>query len=181
MNIKNNKRRRESQTKIEKVFINMLLKKSINKISVTDICKETGLNRTTFYASYTDVYDLANKIRHSIENYFSQIFSDEQTRTALNFFKVIYDNQIMFKAYFKLAYETEFYNPKQPTSFYRGVDIKNLFKQEYIDYHITFFQAGLNAMIKKWLDNDCMQTPEEMAEIIKSEYAERNKYFSLSN
>lgn len=179
MNTKNNKRRRESQNKIEKAFVNMLLAKSINKISVTDICKETGLNRTTFYANYVDVYDLANKIRQNIENYFSKMFSDKQTHTALNFFQVIYDNQIMFKVYFKLVYEQEFSNRSQPTNFYSNETIKDFFKQEHIGYHITFFQAGLNAMIKAWLDNDCRESPAEMAEIIKSEYVGRKEYFSL--
>lgn len=179
MNTKNNKRRRESQNKIEKVFVNMLLEKNINKISVTDICKKTGLNRTTFYANYVDVYDLASKIRQNIENYFSKMFPDKHTRTALKFFQVIYDNQIMFKVYFKLVYESECSNHSQTTNFYTNECVKDFFKQEYIGYHITFFQAGLNAMIKTWLDNDCRESPEEMAEIIKSEYAGRDEYFSL--
>ena len=56
MNVKNNKRKRDSIDKIEKSFINMLQKKGINQISVTDICKDTGLNRSTFYANYIDIF-----------------------------------------------------------------------------------------------------------------------------
>ncbi|MEE1049483.1 MAG: TetR/AcrR family transcriptional regulator, partial [Clostridia bacterium] len=56
MNVKNNKRRRESIDKIEKAFLNMLLTKELNEISVTQICKETNLNRSTFYANYIDIY-----------------------------------------------------------------------------------------------------------------------------
>jgi len=43
-----------------------------------------------------------------------------------------------------------------------------------IDYHIEFFKSGLNAVIKKWLDNNCLETPEEIEEIIKSEYKNKN-------
>ena len=42
---------------------------------------------------------------------------------------------------------------------------------EHIDYHIAFFSAGLNALIRHWLDGGCKETPEEMVEILKSEYA----------
>lgn len=173
MNTKNNKRRKESQNKIEKSFVNMLLTKSINKISVTDICKETGLNRTTFYANYIDIYDLADKVRSNIEKYFDDIFSEQGNRTVLNFFRVIYDNQIMFKVYFKLPY-----NMEQENDFYINEYEEAFFKQEYAKYHTAFFKSGLNAMLKMWLDNDCKETPEEMANVIKAEYRGRNMSFS---
>ncbi len=178
MNTKNNKRRRESQNKIERSFVNMLLTKNINKISVTDICKETGLNRTTFYANYIDIYDLADKIRQNIERYFGEMFSNKQDRNVVNFFRVIYNNQIMFNVYFKLVYDNEFHTAEKFNNFYINENIKKYFKHEYTKYHIAFFQAGLNALIKMWLDNGCKETPEEMAEIIKSEYIGRNTFFS---
>lgn len=39
MNTPNNKRRKNSQNKIEKVFIELLQKKDLDKINVTDIVK----------------------------------------------------------------------------------------------------------------------------------------------
>ena len=35
---------------------------------------------------------------------------------------------------------------------------------------IEFFKSGFNAIIKKWLSNGCKETPEEMENILKSEY-----------
>lgn len=55
MNTPNNKRKKESMERIEKVFIELLQTKALDKISVSDICKHAGLNRTTFYANYTDI------------------------------------------------------------------------------------------------------------------------------
>ena len=34
---------------------------------------------------------------------------------------------------------------------------------------------GLNAVINKWLKNNCKETPEEILEIIESEYKNKNK------
>lgn len=41
------------------------------------------------------------------------------------------------------------------------------------EYHIEFFKTGLNAIIKKWLNNGCAESPEEIEEILKSEYKNR--------
>ena len=42
MNTTNNKRRKESQIKIEKVFIQLMQRKNISEISVSTICKKAG-------------------------------------------------------------------------------------------------------------------------------------------
>ena len=76
MNVKNNKRRRESQDKIEKAFVELLQTREIKEITVSDIIKLTGLNRSTFYANYIDIFDLADKTREKIEADFSNLFAD---------------------------------------------------------------------------------------------------------
>ena len=48
MNTPNNKLKKESIERIENVFISLLQTNDLNEISVSDICKLAGLNRTTF-------------------------------------------------------------------------------------------------------------------------------------
>lgn len=36
-----------------------------------------------------------------------------------------------------------------------------------------FFRAGITAVIKKWLNNGCQESPENIMEIIDSEYKNR--------
>jgi len=169
MNTKNNKRRRDSVVKIEKAFINMLIDKEINQISVTDICKETGLNRSTFYANYMDVYDLANKLKEKLEHDFNEHFKETKDHSAINMFRHIYDNQLFYKTYFKLGYDE-----KHQPYVYDHTRAEKDFQGKYVNYHIEFFRNGLNAIIKLWLNNGCKESPEEMAEILKSEYTGRN-------
>lgn len=168
MNVKNNKRRRESIEKIEKAFFGMLLEKDINKISVTDICKETGLNRSTFYANYIDIYDLADKSREKLEKDFDAQFLKKENQSAVTMFKHIYENQLFYKIYFKLGYDE-----KHQAYVYDQSRAEYDFKGKYINYHIEFFRNGLNSIIKMWLAGGCKETPEEMAEILKAEYKGR--------
>ncbi|MBQ6714144.1 MAG: TetR/AcrR family transcriptional regulator C-terminal domain-containing protein [Clostridia bacterium] len=172
MNVKNNKRRRESQEKIVKAFIELLQTREIKEITVSDIIKNTELNRSTFYANYIDIFDLADKTRVILENEFSNLFADydyfNDRSGALKMFTHIKENQLFYKTYFKLCYDD-----KHLISIY---DTRRA-EQEHIDsnikYHIEFFRNGLNAIIKLWLAGGCKESPEEMAEILKLEYRGR--------
>lgn len=174
MNTPNNKRRKSSQDKIERAFIHFLQTKEINEISVTDICKETHLNRSTFYANYLDVYDLADKIVEKIEKDVSYLYKEEREKKYnsndfLKLFRHIKENQIFYKTYFKLNQDKHFIIRQYDTNLSR-----KMYDDKFIDYHIDFFMAGLNAVIKKWLNNDCQESPEEIDAIIKSEYQAKN-------
>ena len=173
MNIKNNKRRRDSVEKIEKVFVNLLQTKELTQISVSDICKAAGLNRSTFYANFIDIYDLADKTREKLESDFNEIFINQDSDSneqngAVKMFRHIYENQIFYKTYFKLGYDNKMENPV-----YDMVRAQKDFDNKHIKYHIEFFRSGLNAIIKMWLQEGCVESPEEMAEVIKSEYMGR--------
>lgn len=80
MNVQNNKRRKVSQEKIEKAFVTLLQEKELNQITVTDICKITKLNRTTFYNNYLDIYDLAAKIRLKLIQDVDDLYHDEKIK-----------------------------------------------------------------------------------------------------
>lgn len=43
-------------------FLNMLKHKNIDKITVTDICEQCGINRNTFYYYFSDIYDVLDNV-----------------------------------------------------------------------------------------------------------------------
>lgn len=173
MNTPNNKRKRDSQEKIEKTFLQLFQKKNISEISVSKICQIAKLNRSTFYANYTDVYDLVEKLKNRMAEEFAEFQisnnSQQNANGYLNMFKHIKENQLFFKTYFKLEDISI-----TPITQYDTEMAKNFYDNEYIDYHIEFFRAGLNAIIRKWLNNNCKESPEEMVKIVTSEYKNKN-------
>ena len=172
MNVKNNKRRKASQEKIEKAFVALLQTRELKDITVSDLIKDTGLNRSTFYANYLDIFDLADKTRKQLEADFGSLFAEydyfHERSGALMLFSHIKENQLFYKTYFKLCYDDShlisIYDPRRAA-------------QEHIDnnikYHIEFFRNGLNAIVKLWLAGGCQESPEEMAEVLKLEYRGR--------
>nr|WP_326185880.1 TetR/AcrR family transcriptional regulator C-terminal domain-containing protein [uncultured Oscillibacter sp.] len=174
MNTPNNKRRKASRNKIETAFIELLQHHELNKINVTALCRTAGVNRTTFYANYLDICDLADAVQKRLEEEVAGLFWDsaEPERSGivhLRLLRHIRENQLFYKAYFKLGLDGRFqlteYNTQMAAAYYDG---------QYIEYHIEFFRNGFNAVIKKWLRNDCRETPEEIYSVIVSEYTGRS-------
>ena len=172
MNIPNNKRKKISQEKIEKAFIELIQSKELNEINVTTLVKKAQINRSTFYVNYIDIYDLADKIREKmyhdiLELYKEEAIKQEHSYNYLKLFKHIKENQIYYNTMFKLNFDfTDYCN--SPTNTEEA--IKYLGTDKNLEYHIAFFKAGISAIIKKWLLNGCKESPEDMTEIIKIEY-----------
>lgn len=151
MNTPNNKRKKASQEKIEKIFLQQVQTKNLSEIKITDICKKAKINRTTFYANYIDIFDLADKVRERMILEYASIFRDNNDghtpENYLKMFKHIKENQIFYKTYFKLNYD----NYPIPTSYYDKEFAKKWNRDKLIEYHVKFFKAGITAIIKNGL------------------------------
>ncbi|WP_195984817.1 TetR/AcrR family transcriptional regulator [Clostridium sp. D33t1_170424_F3] len=174
MNTKNNRRRRESVERIEKVFIEFLQTKELHEITVSDICKASGLNRSTFYANFVDLYDLADKVREHLEEEVNRLYEPETTQgfnsdDYLKLFRHIKENPLFYRTYFKLGYDNQY-----QIKLYDVHQAQRYFSNRHIAYHIEFFRCGFNAIVKMWLMGGCKEMPEEMDEIIRSEYQGRS-------
>ena len=172
INKKNNRRRKESIRKIEAAFTELLQHSELEKISVSDICKAAGINRSTFYSNFLDIYDLAENMKKSLLEETMNLYKDEQLNGTRNhdfskLFEHIYANRIFYKTYFKLG------NLRWDSIGFDREAAEKYYNMEHIDYHIEFFQAGFNAILKKWLDGDCAESPEEMCRILKNEYSQK--------
>ena len=171
MNTPNNKRRRESRSRIESCFVQLLQRKDLDEISVTEICKSAEINRTTFYANYVDIYDLAEAVQKRLEEEVMDLYQEEREKQTSSFdflrlFRHIYENPLFYKTYFKL-------NSSGKLRII-GYDVKAAaarFDNRNIEYHIEFFGHGLNAVIRRWLESDCRETPEEINAILIEEYS----------
>lgn len=176
MNKINNKRKKESTEKIEKALIELIQTKDLSEINVTDLVKKAKINRSTFYVNYLDIYDLADKMKEKMYENILDLYREEAIKRKhsynyLKLFKHIKENQIYYKTLFKLNFDfSTYYNG----SISEKDAIKYLGTTKNIEYHKEFFKAGMSAIIKKWLFNGCIESPEEMVEILNIEYIGKN-------
>ena len=62
----NDARVRYTREVIRKSFLELLKEKPAAKITVKELCEKSGINRSTFYKHYADVYDLMEKLEEEI-------------------------------------------------------------------------------------------------------------------
>ena len=176
MNMPNNKRKKDSIERIEKALIELIQSNELYDINVTELVKRAKINRSTFYVNYLDIYDLADKIKEKIYQNILDLYKEESIKKEhsynyLKLFEHIKENQIYYKTMFKLNFDfSVYYN----NHLEEEDAIKYLGTTKNLEYHVEFFKAGMSAIIKKWLFNGCIESPEDMVEILNREYIRKN-------
>lgn len=58
------RRVRKTKKAIQDVFCEMIKEKTLNEITVKELCARADINKSTFYLHYKDIYDLADSIQN---------------------------------------------------------------------------------------------------------------------
>ncbi|MCR5345484.1 MAG: TetR/AcrR family transcriptional regulator C-terminal domain-containing protein [Lachnospiraceae bacterium] len=67
---KSDARVRYTEKVVKNAFLEILAKKPINKITVTEVCERAQINRSTFYTHYSDCFEVLEVIEQEIINDF---------------------------------------------------------------------------------------------------------------
>ena len=179
MNIKNNSRYKISSDKIETAFLTLLLNHNYEEITISQICEQANINRSTFYCHYNDINDLIIKIENKFAKSTANIFNFGERRTHeafIEMFTFVKDNKYFYKAFLNIPYAT------LAESSTKTEVLKNIGEKTDIDksnsigifYRASFFGAGIKEMCRIWLERDCKETPEEMATLLLNEYTRKD-------
>lgn len=169
MNTPNNKRKRDSQEKIESEMMRLIQKKPLRDITVTELCANANVNRSTFYANYVDIDDLVETIGAKLADKVAALYQNADLRNAdFDFERLlqnIYDDPLVYKTYFMLGLDELFHIEDYGLTLPDDAADKT-----HLSYRVRFFRSGLNAMLKQWLFDDCPFPPDEFMRILRSEY-----------
>lgn len=64
--LKMDRKTRYTRMVLQDSLIELMKEKPISKITIKELCEKADINRTTFYAHYTDQYDLLRKIEDEV-------------------------------------------------------------------------------------------------------------------
>ena len=178
MNIKNNSRYKASSEKIETAFLSLILNHKYEEITISQICKEANINRSTFYCHYDDINDLIIKIENKFAKGMASIFAYGERRTHEAFvemFTFVKENKYFYKAFLNIPYATLAETNTKIDILKHIGDSTNIEKSNKmgIFYRASFFGAGIKEMCRLWLEFDCNESPEEMASLLLEEYKNR--------
>ena len=142
---------------------NLMKKKSIDKIRITEICLEAEIERSTFYYHFKDKYDLVAWI-FFYDAFKTDILSIESAAASM---KKMRNDSIFYKR----AYENTSQNPlwQYMVEYFAeryANEAKRIMKNDTLDtqiiYSIRTYCYGAVGMTREWLLTDNI-TPAEIA------------------
>ena len=176
MNVGNNQRYQDTEERIFQAYWKLASGKELHKITVADLCREAKIHRTTFYGHFPDIYDLQEKVMkkqfrtflHGFINEAGEWEFREGMRKQMEFY---YRNRKVIKLHLKSLEQRECKKPlfeitmtsKMVQSYQKLFQLKN---EREAAYHQEFFQTGLAAVVRQWVEDDCKEPLEEITDLM---------------
>ncbi len=163
--------RRTKYTKsvIREALFGLMENKPINKITVTDICKEADINRSTFYSYYEDVYALLEAIQNELfENVMLSLSSDnwfedlltlvDENRDLCRVLIGPHGDATFMRQLIYLGYENSMvaWKKNYPDA-----------SEDLLDYVYAYMSSGVIGVVENWVFSDYALPIEEVGEILK--------------
>lgn len=181
MNKPNNRRSQETDEAIIRAAFEVLVdgKKPINKITVREICERAGVNRSTFYAHYLDVYDLFERVEQQMAKMANETLFSHLDSAAWSFrvgmesmFRFIMEYKEFYQIYFSQFNQINHIIQVMAQPSARQIErLKNRDLGHGIQGEATYqyevYTAGLGALLHRWLDTGCRETPAQLFEVFE--------------
>jgi len=170
--------------KMHRALFEILEYKSFSLINVKELCDKANINRSTFYSHYESINDLLIEAKEYLMKLFLDSFNKDVLLMDLplnvsedyiknNFilpylifvkkyklqFKVFVENLKVFNAD---AYYYSLLNKVLKPSLIR----KGITDDLTIDYLCKFYLTGITSMIMEWINRDCNDDIDYIAEVI---------------
>lgn len=173
--------------KMDLALISLLKKKTFEYITVSELCKEAGVNRSTFYLHYETIGELLSETARYLLDDFMSYFSADTKSISLNlencelqrlvficdeyltpYLSYIKDNKEVFKT--ALMYNKTFgfddVYKRMFKSIFNPILQRFNYSKDSRQYIMLYYLNGINAIILEWLRNGCDKSINEISEII---------------
>ena len=161
---------------IKDTFLELMDEKDINKITISEICEISDINRATFYRYYDNVYDLLDKIEadfvHELKEASEKNDNDYTVASFVNvLLNVFIDNKKLVKVLFNSKNTMQLLNDLLVITYVKckdkwEKDLPNLLEED-VEYASLFIFNGALGIINFWVKNNFDKEPEEISKIIE--------------
>lgn len=167
-----------TQKAIMQTFMNILQKKSLDKITVKDIIETTGINRNTFYYYYDDIYDLIDAIfkeetrKVLAEETENCTFYEEYVRAA----SIVTENKQAIIHIYNSKSKDILYNYLEQVTlfcvrkFVTSAAEKYNLSQDGVEYITFFYSSAIIGSTMYWVKNGMESYPEKILKQIASSF-----------
>lgn len=176
--MKENQRVAVTKRMLKEGLLRLLEEKPLEKVHVNELCRESGINRATFYRHYETPHDVLEELELDIVGEFLVNISKQQPKTMPEAQKTlealcahIYEHADIFKVLFRCNRDedmrvklTVFY--KQLWELRKDEQQFASIDQETVMMIITMLGGGCYCLLRYWIMYDIPKTPKEIAAIL---------------
>ena len=160
-------------------LIELMKEKPFEKITVTELCEHTDINRSTFYMHYEDIYGLLCSIEEDVLAWERQVIDDlgdrwsEGQEAVLRYLERLFtyfvENskylQVLMSEQGDIYFQKRFFEAAYRMCNFSG--LRNKLKGPLAeDPRFIFVVNGGVGLIQYWLKNGLKESPRAIAEII---------------
>lgn len=172
-----NQRRTLTKRLLKESLIKLLKEKDIQKISITELCQDAGINRTTFYSHYGNQYDVLKDMVDTMIQDVQTIINRYQTNDKRHLLEVmeavcdyLKDNLEVSKAVLgNNGMESEYASAlfQIPAACHlASVHLPEQYDEADRELLLIFFSKGGYSLIRQWLVYDIPKSSKEIARLI---------------
>ncbi|WP_143463425.1 TetR/AcrR family transcriptional regulator [Levilactobacillus enshiensis] len=158
--VKNNRRAQYTQQVIQETVLSLLESKPINAISVTEVCEQADVNRTTFYRYYNDIYDCVESIEKAFVTSLNPLMSGTPSQALEHLLLAFYQDKKLSNLVF-VEGKTQLLERMQELLKQSGPEPPLI-----DDYQGVYIGAGIQSILKKWVKDGMPETPQQLTRII---------------
>ena len=166
-----------TKEKIRNSFWQLYCENGISTVSVCQVAKKAGVNRSTFYQYFIDIYDVLEQIENSLLDDLTEDLKNEINKGLPNSLKDLSVNSAhIFAKYSDYLVHLLGYNgdPRFSKKL-QGVFlplIKNVIgldeSEQYFEYIVTFSFSSIINMLTHWYESGQKLTYEELTNVMQS-------------
>lgn len=176
---KNDLRVRMTKKRLRTAFSQMMLERPLQSISVAELCLRAEINRSTFYAHYTDIFDLQQKLEEELYQEFQETLAQVDLPKSFSADNVPLFMVTMFDFLKRNADLCGvFLGPFSDRQFVlnlldnaKGITLTQYSKvykkasHRKLELFYTYIAYGCIGLLEFWMKNGFVETVEEMAEM----------------
>lgn len=159
---------------IKDSFIKLLKNKPFEKITLKEVCELSGINRSTFYKYYKDIYDWREQMEaectDGAQRIISEIDSTDIEVLLTGMFQVIQDNIELFNALFSVHGGSHILEQIFSVCLEKaGTKLKTDLLTDPKDqkkWECHFLAYGCIGVVQCWIKDGLTQPPKEVAAYI---------------
>lgn len=177
MNTKNNQRTRLSKILLKNALMDLLGEKgSVTKISVRELCERADLNRSTFYAHYSEPKELLEEVENELldatQDHLKKIGAENDLgahRYLLSFLMYIKENDKPFRTLLVDSVDPAFRSKFMQQSIIQFIENLNIvFPKEQEQYIYSYILNGSTGVIIQWIRSDYCIDENELVDLLFS-------------